>query len=179
MGICYLIVLWKVWVHIWGLDAMRHSWSTLVCAICITLVTEIPLAIHGSHLDGLLHVEVCWVHDGVILEIDHSRARLSDLLSVRVDSLGLKSIIRFNQLAVYARTEDHFEATLPWLRQKAIVIVKGLSVARILSTLLNWTAAGYLWYDSLLLLQDHAPMETTTLRLHGAFALKASLAVIV
>lgn len=61
---------------------MRHCWSTLVCAICICLVTEIPLAIHRSHLDGLLHVEVCRVHDRVILETYHSRARLSDLLSV-------------------------------------------------------------------------------------------------
>lgn len=61
---------------------MRHRWSTLVCAICICLVTEIPLAIHRSHLDGLLHVEVCRVHDRVILETYHSRARLSDLLSV-------------------------------------------------------------------------------------------------
>jgi len=177
-GICYLTVIWKVWVHIWRLDAVRHSWSTLVCAICITL-TKIPLAIHGSHLDGLLHVEVCWVHDWVILEIDHSWARLSDLLSVGVDSLGLKSVVRFNELAVYTWTENHFEATLLWLRQKAIVIVKGLSVTRVLGTCLNWTAAMYLWYDSLLLLQDHAPVETAALCLHGALALEASLAVIV
>ena len=184
-GVGNLIVLGEVWcfvVNTRWLDPMRNGWSAHICSIWASmLVSKVPLAIHWLHLNGLLEVKIWRMHYVVTVNTRHPdpRARLS-YIYIGIYSFGLKRVTRFDQFAVLTRAENHSEAILSWLRQKAIVIVERrlLSVAQTVISLLNRTSWD-LWYDSLLLLQDHSPVEATTLGLNRVFALEAPLAVVV
>ena len=106
------------------------------------LVSEIPLAVDLLHLDGLLEIKVCRMHDIVTVNTRHHpdpRARLS-YIYIGVYSFGLKRVARFDQFSVLTRAENHSEAILSRLRQKAIVERRLLSVAQTVVSLLDWTS---------------------------------------
>ena len=147
------------------LDSMRNVRSSIITR----LVTKVSLAIHRPHLNGLLLVEG---RGGEEALVTGCWAWLSDVLE-RVNA-GYLIVIR--HLVRIFGAEYDLKGTWPVLSHRNSII-EG-SILQALVNRLSW-APSLVYAVLLLLLEDHAAVETVVRALHSCLARKVSSAIVI
>ena len=162
-----MVVVGKV-LHIVGergLDTVRHWRRSNVARTRLILETarfKEPLTVLCTYLDRLLLVksQMCRVWTWL------------PKISLWVNSRKLTHLVGVDKLPVYTRTKDHFISTWSWQITPQSPIVKWRSARQIL--LLRWTSSNDMQSLLVVLLKNHAAMETFIWYLHRIFPLKTA-----
>ena len=97
------------------LDSMRHLRGSVVGATALRHITEVPLAIHGAYLNGLLLVKICCGKEALVCV----RRALFSYVIKRVDP---RLLIAVGHLVWILGAKDYFERTWSMLSHRNAII---------------------------------------------------------